>query len=173
MNAIRLFPLSQEAIQELDELYQTTKDVRVRTRSQMVLLSGEKDLTASEIGSIVRCNTQTVRTWLKRYQAEGVNGLYDEPRSGAPGKVTPSYQEKLVQTVRQRPRSLGLPYSLWTSQRLADYMAEETGIRVHEKTVRHHLKAADIVLSRPQHKISSPDPEYELKKRRLKKNETI
>ncbi len=75
--------------------------------------------------------------------------------------------------VRRRPRSLGLPYSLWTLQRLADYMAEETGIRVSSETVRLHLKDADIVISRPQHKVSSPDPEYLVKKRRLKTNETI
>ena len=68
-----------------------------------------------------------------------------------------------------RPRSLGQPYSLWTLARLADYLAEQTGIRVEAETVRGHLKAADIVLSRPQHTISRPDPDYQLKKRRLKK----
>jgi transposase len=73
--------------------------------------------------------------------------------------------------VRQRPRSLGQPYSLWTLQRLADYMAEQTGLRVEAETVRVYLKAADIVLSRPQHKITSPDPEYEVKKRRSKTSE--
>jgi len=43
---------------------------------------------------------------------------------------------------------------MWTLARLADYMAEQTGIRVGAETVRVHLKRADIVLSRPQHKIS-------------------
>lgn len=70
----------------------------------------------------------------------------------------------MLEVVRQRPRSLGQPYSLWTLQRLADYLAEQTGIRVSHVTVRAYLKAADIVLSRPQHKITSPDPEYEVKK---------
>ena len=173
MKPIRLFPLSDEAVAELAELYRTTRDVRVRTRAQMVLLAGEQGLNAGEIAVIVRQNDQTVRNWLKRYQVEGIHGLEDAPRSGAPSKVTTAYKEQLVNTVRQRPRSLGQPYSMWTLQRLADYMAEQTGIRVSEKTVRRHLKAADIVLSRPQHKVSSPDPEYEVKKRRLKKPETI
>ena len=31
---------------------------------------------------------------------------------------------------------------------MADYMAEQTGIRVTAETVRAHLKAADIVISR-------------------------
>ena len=53
---------------------------------------------------------------------------------------------------------------------LADYMAEQTGIRVSDETVRKRLKDGEIVLSRPQHKISSPDPEYLVKKRRLKRD---
>jgi transposase len=52
--------------------------------------------------------------------------------------------------------------------RLVDYVAERTGIRVSDETVRRALKQAGMVLSRPQHTISSPDPDYQVKKRRLK-----
>jgi transposase len=58
---------------------------------------------------------------------------------------------------------------MWSYQRLADYMAEQTGIRVSYETVRRVLAAAEITLSRPPHKISSPDPKYQVKKRRLKR----
>jgi transposase len=169
---IRLPELAPEAIQELDELYRTTHDVRLRSRAQMVLLAGEQQLTAPEIAKIVRADPETVGAWLRRYQAEGVNGLSDKPRVGGPPKVSAAYREQLMQSVRQRPRSLDQPYSTWTLQRLADYLAEQTGIRVEAETVRLYLKAAGIVLSRPQHKITSPDPEYEVKKRRLKTSAT-
>ena len=33
MKAISLYPLNEKAIQELAELYRTTKDVRLRTRA--------------------------------------------------------------------------------------------------------------------------------------------
>lgn len=46
-------------------------------------------------------------------------------------------------------------------------MALEMGIRVGYETVRQVLLAGEIVLSRSQHKISSPDPEYLVKKRRV------
>jgi transposase len=58
---------------------------------------------------------------------------------------------------------------MWTLQRLANFLAEETGIRVSDETIRRELAKEDIVFSRPQHTISSPDPEYQVKKRRLKK----
>jgi len=168
MRAMQLPPLSSEEIAELDRLYRTTRDARMRTRTQMVLLAAERKMVAAEIAAIVRESEPTVRRWLKRYMAEGIEGLRDRPRPGGPAKTPPEYKERLMAAVRRRPRSLGLPYSLWTLQRLADYMAEATGIRVEAETVRRYLKAADIVLSRPQHKVSSPDPAYAVKKRRLK-----
>jgi transposase len=138
----------------------------------MILLAAEKKLVAAEIAEVVRTDEETVRRWMKRYMAEGIEGLKDAPRPGAEAKVTTEYKERLLAAVRRRPRSLGLPFSMWTLQRLADYLAEETGIRVSDESVRLHLAAHEIVLSRPQHKISSPDPEYEVKKRRLKTHET-
>ena len=172
MKPIRVPDLSPEQLTELEELYRSTRKVRLRTRAQMVLLAAERRLTAAQISEIVRASEETVRRWLKRYLAEGVEGLRDEPHPGAPRKVTTEYREGLIHAVRRRPRSLGLPFSLWTLQRLADYMAEQTGIRVAYESVRAHLKAQGIVLSRPQHTITSPDPEYALKKRRSKRSAT-
>ena len=168
MRPIQLPTLSREQLVELDEFYHTTRHARLRTRAQVVLLAAEQGLVAAEIGTIVRLNEQTIRRWLKRYTVEGLNGLLDVPRPGRPPIVTPAYQQRLLQLVRQRPRSLGQPFSLWTTWRLADVLAEETGIRVDAETVRRHLAQAGIVLSRPQHTISSPDPQYMVKKRRLK-----
>jgi transposase len=172
MKPIEVRPLTTEELTQLDESYRRTKNVRVRTRAQMILLGAEEKITAPQIAKIVRQDEQTVRRWIKRFNAEGVTGLYDEPKSGAPKRVTEAYRERLLIVVRMRPRSLDQPYSLWTLQRLVDFMAEETGLRFSTETVRLILKANDIVISRPQHKVSSPDPEYEIKKRRSKTSET-
>jgi transposase len=139
----------------------------------MVLLSAEQELTVAKIAAIVRESEATVLRWLKRYRAEGLEGLQDAPRPGRPSPMTEAYKAELLTAVRRRPRSLGLPFSLWTLQRLVDSLAERTGIRVSDETIRRALKRADMVLSRPQHQISSPDPEYAVKKRRLKTPATI
>jgi transposase len=169
MRPLQMPELTPEQQSELAVLYRSTKDVRLRTRAQMVLLACEQHLTAKAIAEIVREDDETVRRWLKRYLAQGLEGLRDLPMPGAPAKITKDYQDRLLDVVRHRPRSLGQPYSMWTLQRLADYMAEQTRIRVSDETVRRLLAAHEIVFSRPQHTISSPDPEYHVKKRRLKK----
>ena len=164
--------LSEEQKVELDELYRKTEVPRVRTRAQMVLLSAEKKLKADEIADIVRESSVTVLRWLHRYIAEGMQGLMDAPRAGRSSILTDEFRKRLLEVVRRRPRSLELEFSMWTLQRLADFMAEDTGIRVSTETIRRALAKEDIVFSRPQHTISSPDPEYQVKKRRLKKLET-
>jgi transposase len=161
---VRLPALTADQLAELDSVYRTTQDRRVRTRAQIILLAAEKGLIAPQIAEIVRSSDQTVRNCLKRYMAKGIAGLQDAMRSGRPGTMTTAYQDQLILIVRRRPRSLDLPFSMWTCQRLADYMAQQTDICVSEETVRRCLAAEGIVLSRPQHKISSPDPEYLVKK---------
>ncbi|SRR5690606_29434124 len=147
MQPLRLNDISNEELKTLEQLYDSTRDVRVRTRAQMILLAAEQQLTAPQIATIVRRDRQTVRRWLKRYQREGIEGLHDAPRSGAPGKVTTAYRKKLVETVQKSPASLGLSYASWTLKRLARYLEKQTGIRVSYETVRLYLKDEGVGLN--------------------------
>jgi transposase len=153
--------------EQLDRLYRTTKVPRLRTRAQMIVLAAEQGLKVPQMAAIVREREATVLRWLTRYLAEGLEGLHDAPRPGRPSELTEAYRAAWLAAVRRRPRSVGLPFSLWTLQRLVDDLAERTSIRGSDETVRRALKQAGIVLSRPQHQISSPDPEYARKKTRV------
>ena len=172
MRPIYLRPLTEAEHTDLDRLYRTARSPRLRIRVQAILLAAERGWHAGQIAPIVRMNPASVLRWIKRFNAEGTRGLEDAPRPGKPKKASRAYRERLEEIVRQRPRSLGLEFSLWTLRRLADFMAEETGERVSYESVRRYLKAAGIVFRRPQHTITSPDPEYLLKKRRSRRSET-
>jgi transposase len=168
---LRIRELTTNEISELDRLYRETKDVRLKQRAQIILLAAENKLIAPEIAQVVRVNDQSVRSWLRRYMAQGIAGLRDEARSGAPRKVTAAYEQRLLEVVRQRPRTLGQSFSTWTVQRVADFLKQELGVELSKATVHRVLQRHDIVFSRPQHSITSPDSEYMVKKRRLKGSE--
>ena len=61
MRALCLDDLSAEQLRELDELYRTTRDVWMRTRAQMILLTAEQRLGVAEVAPIVRASGETVR----------------------------------------------------------------------------------------------------------------
>lgn len=167
---LRFTPKSAEQVDELRTVYRTTKDVRIRTRSQIILLAID-GLSAPKIAKIVNLSSESVRHHIKRYLENGIPGLADKERSGRPAIVTPEYMEIATSALRRRPRALGLSFSVWTLDRLLTYLKERTGITVSYETLRTHLLAHNFSFSRPQHKVSSPDPEYVQKKRRLKAHE--
>ena len=151
-----------------DRLYRTTQAPRLRTWAHMIWLVAEQGFKGLQMAAIVREREATVLRWLKRDRAEGLEGLPDAPRPGRPSPMTEAYTAERLAAVRRRPRRFGRPCSWWTLQRVVDDLAERTGLRVSDATVRRALKHAGLVRSRPQHQISSPAPEYALKNRRLK-----
>jgi hypothetical protein len=48
MKPIRVPELAPEQLAQLEKLYRTTRNVRLRTRAQMVLLAAERHLTAAQ-----------------------------------------------------------------------------------------------------------------------------
>jgi transposase len=173
MRATHIPPLPPTQRAPLDQLYRTTKLPRLRPRAQMMWLAAEQGLKVRQMALMVRAREAPGLRWLTRDLAEGLEGLQDAPRPGRPAPMTATDTAELVAAVRRRPRSLGLPFSRWTLQRWVEFLAERTGMRVSDETVRRALQHAGLVLSRPQHQISRPDPDYAVKQRRVKTPATI
>jgi transposase len=134
----------------------------------MVLLSAAQGRTGAKIAALGRERAATVRRWLKRDLAEGLDGLHEAPRPGRPSEVTAADRAARLAAVRRRPRSLGLPCSRGTRHRLVDDLAEHTSLRVSDETVRRALQQAGMVLSRPQPQRRRPAPDDHVPKRRGK-----
>src|SRR6266849_9239009 len=65
---------------------------RIAWRAQMVLLA-DRGYSVPPIAAIPTGGEDVVRTWLQRYEQQGVVGLDDHPRSGRPPKerLAPSW----------------------------------------------------------------------------------
>ena len=144
----RVHTLSDEDIEALEQLHRETDNADVRSRCDMILWSNE-GLSPPQIAKRVRFSHDTVVRYIKRYEAEGLSGLFTKPRSGRPRRVTSEYEAKLLEAVAQEPRSLGLPFSNWTTAKLAKYMAQQTGISISPRQVEKYLKAHGWRLRRP------------------------
>ena len=62
---LRLVPESDDQVAEVRNLYHTTKDVRIRTRAQMILLAFE-GMSAPTIAKIVDLDPESIRHHMKR-----------------------------------------------------------------------------------------------------------
>lgn len=161
----RVHTLSDEEIRALERLHRETDDADVRSRCDMILWSNE-GLSPPQIAKRVRFSRYTVARYIQCYEAEGLAGLFTKPRSGRPRRVTPEYEAKLLEAVQQEPRSLGLPFSNWTTTNLADYLAKQTGIVITLRQVENHLKANGWQLRRPVRTVKhKQDPDLVAEKK--------
>src|SRR5215212_10525268 len=128
--ALRLRPLTHEELKQIDHLSQSrTAPARRVERARIVRLASQ-GARAPQIAQQLNLDERTVRLWLKRFQDEGVLGLEDRPRSGAPVTYTPEVVGEIVATSLTDPKTIDLPFGCWSIRRLQAYLNEERGIPI-------------------------------------------
>ncbi len=145
--------LSDEEGHALQQLHRQTKDADVRSRCEMILLSDE-GVAPPRIAARVRFSSRTVLRFIDRYEAEGITGLLSKTSPGRPPRVTTAYLGQVEGVVEQWPRDLGMPFSNWTTQNLAGYMAEQTGMVIGARQMENYLKRYGWRLRRPVHSVT-------------------
>ena len=80
---------------------------RQAARAVMVLLSLH-ELPAAQIAALLDCHPATVRRWIGRFNAEGLAGLADRPRSGRPALGGRRLTSRIA-ALLQRPGPWTLP----------------------------------------------------------------
>ena len=80
--------LSDDERAELEALSRRRKTSQGLARRARIVLAAAEGLENKEIAVRLEASADTVGKWRRRYAAEGLDGLYDEPRPGAPLATT-------------------------------------------------------------------------------------
>jgi transposase len=153
-------PLTDDERRVLQRLARTEVG-RVSERMHMVLLSG-RGYAVPQIAAIFDCDEATVRTWLGRFEADGVDGLRDRPRSGRPRTADADAGEVIGQALDAPPAACGHLAGYWTVAMLAAHLATACGITLSRTTVRRVLRRLDCCWRRPRHELRH-DPDARAK----------
>ena len=122
--ALRVRACTEEEATELRRRAQSRTDAaRAVERATMVRLvaRGER---APAVARRLGVGVDVVRHWIGRFNAAGLPGLEDRPRSGRPATYTAEQVGGVLATAATAPRTLGLPFGCWTLDRLAAYLGE-------------------------------------------------
>ncbi len=100
----------------------------------MVWLASQ-GLRAPAIAKQLNVHESTVRDWLKRFNAKGLPGLQDEPRSGRPATYSPEQVGEVIAAAMTKPDTLDLAFGSWTLDRLEAYLNEQKGIPIKRSRI--------------------------------------
>ena len=136
--------LSQEQKQSLQQALRESEQPEIRERVLMLLLMNEGK-TYEQIASFIGCSQRTVAYWCVQGDPDKIESLQDKRGRGNYRKATPEYVKTLLETIEKEPSELGYDFGRWTGERLATYLAQQTGIELSGSQVRKILKQKKYV----------------------------
>ncbi len=141
---LRLRPLSPAEEDEIARLTRSrTAPVRLVERARLIGRA-QQGMRVPAIAAELGISVAMVRRWLTRFNARGLAGLADAPRSGRPATYSPEAVGELIATSLTAPQELGLPFGSWTLDRLAAYLHEERGIAIKRSRIGEILQTEGL-----------------------------
>jgi transposase len=108
--------LTEEERERLQSLAHRARSQALLARRARVVLACGEGLDNQAVAKKLRCSLGMVGKWRSRFLKTRLEGLYDEPRPGAPRKVTDAQIEQIViQTLESTPRA----QTHWSTRGLA------------------------------------------------------
>jgi transposase len=170
--------LSSTQEQELEQVFKSTEDGRLRTRCQAVLMAA-RGRARHDIAQDLGVHRTTLRLWLLNYRAHGLAGLPIQWAPGPQARIPEEVASRIVAWVKEGPASCGLQRANWTYAELATYLFQQTGITVGETTMREFCHRQQIRPYRPTYRYLRGNPQRqaqaqseltELKKKRRREH---
>lgn len=109
---------------------------------------------------------QTLRDWVYRYNAEGIDGLANRGGGGVKPRLMPEQMAQLAAWVEDGPDPARDGVVRWRRVDLARRIEAEFGVRLHERTVGKHLAKLGFrrLSVRPEHPNADPAAQTTFKK---------
>ena len=125
--------LTDDEDRTLSELRQAqTVPYRTRDRAHMLLLNAH-GLNVPAIAEVFQCHQQTVRATLKRWEQNGLGGLWEAPGRGAKAKWQPADLDYLTDCLAQESRT-------YNSVQLSQKLKQERLVDLSSDRLRRLLK---------------------------------
>lgn len=131
--------LTSEQVSRLQKALRESGLPHVRERILIILLQNDGK-TQQEIAKFLGCSPRTVAYWCMHGDPDHLESLHNKREQESYRKATPEYIKLLLETVNKDPQELGFEFGRWTGERLATYLAEQTGIELSGSQVRRILK---------------------------------
>jgi transposase len=138
-------PLTNEQRALLEKTMKEGTAFRARSRAHSLLLSAA-GIPLKNIAATYHVHRVTVSTWITKWEQQGAQSLYDQPRSGRPHKLTPDEQALAQQYIQEEPRSL---------KGVVERLAAKTEKRLSLSTLKRLAKKARLRWKRVRKSLKS------------------
>src|SRR3954469_23133926 len=123
---LRVRALSDEEREELGRMVRSRRLGAGLVCPAQIVMQALEGLKAPGISARMDLCGATVRHWLKRFSARGLEGLEEDVRTGRPPTYSAEQRSAVIDAALTRPAARGLPFAAWTLDRLVAHLAERS-----------------------------------------------
>jgi transposase len=117
----------------------------------------EDGLSLHEVARRVGSHASSVLRWKRAWAKNGAAGLKPKPVPGRPARLTARQKQRLVRELLKGPRAHGYRTDLWTTQRIADVIERQFGVRYHRDHVGRLLHQLGWSHQKPERRALERD----------------
>ena len=132
----------------------STIDIRVRAVQAV-----ERGLAVGQVADTFGVDRATLFRWVRRYHADGTNGLERKSGSGRPRLLQDLSEEDLRQVVMFPASDFGYESDLWTVGRLRQVIEDVCEVKLSKDTVWRRLRDAGLTYQKPERQYFEVDEE--------------
>lgn len=163
--------LNEKELQELKKRLKQAKSQSTLIYLDLKIIEfAHQGKSAPHIGKLLGLHPNTVRTIIKKFQVNGFKGLKRKPR-GKPEEKLKAYDQAYWEDLLSQPPSsfkkLASPDQNWSYELIQQYLEQYLQIKVSISTIWNHLRRVGFTSGRAKLSITSPDPEYQVKRQRV------
>ena len=158
MIRIELIPEQREALEKARRI----RSSNLAERCLAVLLSDQGQRAPAIAASMGR-HEHIIRSWLKAYMQDGLDGLKETPPIGRTNRKEQAAVAMLQPVLAKAPSDYGYLEAGWSANLLVDYLRRQ-GLEASESTVKRALKRGGWVYKRFAKTMPVEAPSAEEKK---------
>ena len=133
------------------------KELESRRRRAMELV--EEGLSLNAVARQLGCHASSVQRRQEAVRAKGEEGLIAQSPPGRPPKLTAEQKEELVGVLLQGSLARGYRTDLWTTQRIAEVIESDFGVRYHRDHVGRLLHRLNWSHQKPERRAQERNEE--------------
>lgn len=157
--------LNKEDQKNLERIRQNTSDPKSE-KALAILLSNEGS-SVPTIARRLKRHHHTIRDWLKRYMASGIDGLEREYSSGRPSFRKAKIEPFVENLIKEAPKKHGYQRSYWTVEMMRHEFEKQFKQKISTDSIKRTLKDLGYTFKRAKATLPEGSPTKEEKLSRV------
>jgi transposase len=145
-------------VEDLESLLGSNPDYIVGMRL-MALIQIKKGMSSRQLEAFYYKSHARYCVWVNNFNANGLEGLVNKPKSGRKSLLTGQQKERLADVLRNnRPDDVGFNSATWNGPLVCEYIKAAYGVEYKRAQVYNILKALGFTFQKARGKYPEADP---------------